>query len=90
MHELLRRLAERVVNAVMDADADQLWGGRGEQPQRPPRTKPRCMRGHAYTAHPKLSIGSFFPEDELERYQRVGRALVDAVAEMYATGEFFS
>lgn len=29
MQELLRRLAEQVVNAVMDAEADQLCGGRG-------------------------------------------------------------
>lgn len=35
---------------------------------------------------PKLRTGSFFPEDVLERYQRVDRALVAAVAEMYATG----
>lgn len=48
------------------------------------------MRGHAYAAHPKLRIGSFFPEDELERYQRVDRALVAAVAETYATGESLS
>ena len=27
MHELLRRLAKRVANAVMDAEADQLCGG---------------------------------------------------------------
>ena len=27
MQELLRRLAEQVVNAVMDAEADQLRGG---------------------------------------------------------------
>lgn len=27
MQELFRRLAERVVNAVMDAEADQLCGG---------------------------------------------------------------
>lgn len=27
MQELLRRLAEQVVNAVMDAEADQLCGG---------------------------------------------------------------
>ena len=29
MQELLRRLAEQVVNAVMDAEADQLCGGGG-------------------------------------------------------------
>ena len=35
---------------------------------------------------PKLRAGSFFPDDVIERYQRVDRALVAAVAEMYATG----
>ena len=35
---------------------------------------------------PKLRSGSFFPEDIVERYQRVDRAVVAAVAEMYATG----
>lgn len=64
--------------------------GWGEQSQRPLRTKPRRMRGHAYAAHPKLRIGSFFPEDELERFQRVERALVDAATKIYATGELFS
>ena len=59
--------------------------GRGEQPQRPLRTKPRRMRGHAYAVHPKLRIDSFFPEDDLERFQLVDRALADAAAEMYAT-----
>ena len=35
---------------------------------------------------PKLRVGSFFPDDAIERYQRVDRALVTAVDEMYATG----
>ena len=35
---------------------------------------------------PKLRRGSFFPEDLIERYCRVDRALVAAVAEMYAMG----
>lgn len=48
------------------------------------------LRGHAYATHPKLRIGRFFPEVELERFQRVGRALVDAAAKIYATGELFS
>lgn len=34
---------------------------------------------------PKLRSGSFLPEDVIERYQRVDRALVAAVAEMCAT-----
>ena len=32
---------------------------------------------------PKLRTGSFFPKDVLERYQRVDRVLVAAVAEMH-------
>jgi len=35
---------------------------------------------------PKLRPGSFFPDDAIERHRRVNRALVAAVAEMYATG----
>jgi len=35
---------------------------------------------------PKLRTGYFFPGDVIERYQRVDRAVVAAVAEMYATG----
>ena len=35
---------------------------------------------------PKLRSGSFFPDDVIDRHRRVDRALVAAVAEMYATG----
>lgn len=35
---------------------------------------------------PKLRSGSFFPEDVIERYCRVDRALVACVAEMYVMG----
>lgn len=35
---------------------------------------------------PKLRSGSFFLGDVIERHQRAGRALLAAVAEMYATG----
>ena len=35
---------------------------------------------------PKLRTGAFFPDDLIERYCRVDRALVAAVAEMYVMG----
>ena len=35
---------------------------------------------------PKLRMGSYFPDDVIERYSRTDRAVVAAVAEMYATG----
>lgn len=86
MQELLRRLAEQVVNAVMDAEADQLCGGgvnsRNGYRERALTT---CV-GTLTLRIPKLRSGSFFPEDVIERHRRVDRALVAAVAEMYATG----
>lgn len=86
MQELLRRLAEQVVNAVMDAEADQLCGG-GANSRNGYRERglATCV-GTLALRIPKLRTGSFFPDDVIERYQRVDRALVAAVAEMYATG----
>ena len=59
---------------------------RRQQPQRLPRAQPRDVRRRHGAGVPKLRSGSFFPEDIVERYQRVDRAVVAAVAEMYATG----
>ena len=78
MQELLRRLAEQVVNAVMDAEADQLCGGDNGHRKRGLTT---CV-GTLTLRIPKLRSGSFFPEDVLERYQRVDGALVAAAAEI--------
>ena len=85
MQELLRRLAEQVINAVMDAEADQLCGGANSRNSHRERSLATCM-GTLTLRIPKLRTGSFFPEDVTERHQRVDRALVAAVAEMYATG----
>lgn len=86
MQELLRRLAEQAVNAVMDAEADQPCGG-GANSRNGYRERglATCV-GTLTLRIPKLRTGSFFPDDVIERYQRVDRALVAAVAEMYATG----
>lgn len=86
MQELLRRLAEQVVNAVMDAEADQLCGG-GANSRNGYRERALATCVGTLTLRiPKLRSGSFFPEDVFERHRRVDRALVAAVAEMYATG----
>lgn len=74
MQELLRRLAEQVVNAVMDAEADQLCGGGANSRNGyRERSLATCV-GTLTLRIPKLRSGSFFPEDVLERYQRVDRA----------------
>ena len=86
MQELLRRLAEQVVNAVMDAEADQLRGG-GANSRNGCRERALATCAGTLTPRiPKLRTGSFFPGDVIERCRRVGRALVAAVAETCATG----
>ena len=86
LRELMRRLAEDVVNAIMDAEADQLCaGGANSRNGYRERNLVTCV-GDITLRIPKLRTGSFFPEDVVERYQRVNRAVVAAVAEMYATG----
>ena len=84
--ELLRRLTEQVVNAAMDAEADQLCGG-GANSRKGYRERSLATYVGTLTMRiPKLRSGSFFPDDVIERHRRVDRALVAAVAEMYATG----
>ena len=86
LQELVRTLAEVLVNQIMDAEADQLCeGGANSRNGYRERGLDTCV-GRITLRIPKLRSGSFFPEDVVERYQRVDRALVAAVAEMYATG----
>lgn len=83
---LIRRLAEQVANATMDAEADRPCSG-GARSQNGYRKSSLATFVGTLTLHfPKLHTGSFFPQDAIERYQRVDRAPVTAVAEKYATG----
>ena len=75
IQSLLRLLAEQVVNAIMDEEADQLCGdGANSRNGYRDRSLETCV-GTLNLRIPKLRTGSFFPEDVLERYQRVDRAL---------------
>lgn len=86
LRELMRRMAEDVVNAIMDAGADQLCaGGANSRNGYRERNLVTCV-GDITMRISKLRPGSFSSEDVVERYQRVNRAVVSAVAEMYATG----
>ena len=89
-----RRMLELMLNAAMSAKADEAcnasWGER--TPERENSRNGYRQRGLSTAAGdvtlkiPKLRSGSFFPEDIIERYCRVDRALVAAVAEMYVMG----
>lgn len=84
--ELMRRIAEDAVSAIMDAEADQLCSeGANSRNGYRERNLVTCV-GDITMRIPKLRSGSFFPEDVVEHYQRVDRAVVSAVAEMHATG----
>ena len=86
MQELLRRLAEQVANAVMDAEADQLRGGGASSRDGYRERALAACAGTPTPRIPKLRTGSFFPGDVIGRCRRAGRALVAAVAETCATG----
>lgn len=86
LQEVLRQLAEPVVNEVMSAEADQLCGATGNSRNGYRERMFTTCVGTLTLRVPKLRTGSFFPEDVLERHQRVDRAVVAAVAEMHATG----
>ena len=86
LQEVLRQLAESVVNEVTGVEADQLCEATGNSRNGyRERMLVTCV-GTLMPRVPKLRSGSFFPEDALERHRRVDRAVVAAVAEMYATG----
>ena len=82
----MRRIAEDVANAIRDAKADQLCSGGANSRNGYRERNPVTCVGDITMRIPKLRPGSFSSEDVVERYQRVDRAVVSAVAEMYATG----
>ncbi len=87
LRELMRLIAEDVVDRyhIMDAEVDQpCAGGASSRNGYRERNLVTCV-GDITVRIPKLRSGSFFPEDVVERYQRAERAVVAAVAEMYAT-----
>ena len=85
INELVGTLAEALVNEIMDAQAEDACA---EGNQRNGYRERRLLTsvGRITLRIPKLRSGSFFPDDVIERHRRVDRALVAAVAEMYATG----
>ena len=83
---LLRLLAEQVVSAVMDAEAEQFCAETGVARNGYRERMLKTCLGDLTLRVPKVRLGSFFPQTVIERYQRVDRALAAAVAEMYAGG----
>lgn len=85
INELVRTLAEAIVNEIMDAQAEDACA---EGNQRNGYRERRLLTsvGRITLRIPKLRRGTYFPEDLIERYSRVDRAVVAAVAEMVTSG----
>lgn len=83
--ELGRRQLEQMVNQIMDWQADEL---RGEGNRRNGYRERRLLTpvGEITLRIPKLREGSYFPDELIKPYSRVGRAMVAIVKEVYARG----
>lgn len=85
MTELIRVMAESLVNEIMDAQADEACEA-GNQRNGYRERKLATSVGTINLRIPKLRAGSYFPEDLIERYSRADRAVVAVVSEMVTNG----
>lgn len=85
MAELIRVMAESLVNEIMDAQADEACEA-GNQRNGYRERRLTTSVGTINLRIPKLRAGSYFPEDLIERYSRADRAVIAAVSEMVTNG----
>ena len=85
IQELIRIMAESLVNEIMDAQADEACES-GNQRNGYRKRRLTASVGTVNLGIPKLRAGSCFPEDLIERCSRVDRAVVAAVSEMVTDG----
>lgn len=85
IQELLRVMAEALVNEIMDAQAEDACAD-GNQRNGYRESTLITSVGLINLRISKLRRGSYFPEDLLVRYSRVDRAVVAAVSGMVTSG----
>ena len=85
VQELIRAMAESIVNEIMDAQAEDACADGNRRNGYRERGLATSV-GVITLRIPKLRRGSYFPEDLVERYSRVDRAVVAAVSEMVTCG----
>lgn len=85
MAELIRVMAESLVNEIMDAQADEACES-GNRRNGYRERKLVTSVGTITLRIPKLRAGSYFPENLIERYSRSDRAVIAAVSEMVTNG----
>lgn len=85
IRELIRIMAEALVNEIMDAQADDACADGNRRNGYRERSLVTSV-GTISLRIPKLRRGSYFPEDLIVRYSRVDRAVIAAVSEMVTNG----
>lgn len=83
--ELIRIMAQALVNEVMDAQADEACENGNQRNGYRERSLATCV-GTITLRIPKLRSGSYYPEDLLMRWSRTDRAVIAAVSEMVTNG----
>ena len=85
LNEMMRRELERMVNQIMDWQADELCGeGNRRNGYRERRLV--TVLGEITMRIPKLREGTYFPDELIRPYSRVDRAMVAIVKEVYVRG----
>jgi putative transposase len=85
LQELIRMMAEALVNEIMDAQADEACADGNSRNGYRRRTLVTSV-GAIELRIPKLRMGTYYPDDLLVKYSRVDRAVIAAVSEMVANG----
>ena len=83
---LARALLEAGVNEMMSAQADAACEATGTTRNGFRERRLETQVGTITLRIPKLRQGTYFPDGLVERWSRVDRAVICAVAEMYALG----
>lgn len=85
IQELIRIMAESIINEIMDAQAEDACADGNQRNGYRERSLMTSV-GIINLRIPKLRHGSYFPEDLLVRYSRVDRAVIAAISEMVTLG----
>lgn len=85
IRELIRIMAESLINEIMDAQAEDACADGNQRNGYRERSLMTSV-GVINLRIPKLRRGSYFPEDLLVRYSRADRAVIAAISEMVASG----
>lgn len=85
INEMMRRELERMVNRIMDWQADELCG-EGNRRNGYRERKLATVLGEITMRVPKLREGTYFPDELIRPYSRVDRAMAAIVKEAYVRG----